>query len=94
MCGDIGSVTKLHRMRVPGVEDYRGDGGLAIAARAGAEDLTIDNEGNLFIAEFGNSRIRRINAKTGMITTVAGNGLPHTIHASMLNAKRWITRGS
>jgi hypothetical protein len=65
MCGDIGSVTKLHRMRVPGVEDYRGDGGLAIAARAGAEDLTIDNEGNLFIAEFGNSRIRRINAKRG-----------------------------
>lgn len=66
-----------------GQEGYSGDGGLATAARIGAEDLTIDNEGNLFTAEFGNNRIRRVDAKTRIITTVAGNGLPHTIHASI-----------
>jgi hypothetical protein len=64
-----------------GEEGYSGDGGLATAARIGAQDLTIDNEGNLFTAEFDNNRIRRIDTKTGIITTVAGNGLPHTIHA-------------
>jgi len=66
-----------------GGKGYSGDGGLATAARIGAEDLTIDNEGNLFIAEFASNRIRRIDAKTGIITTVAGNGLPNTIHVSI-----------
>jgi sugar lactone lactonase YvrE len=60
-----------------GREGYSGDRGLATAAQIGPVDLASDNEGNLFIAEFGNNRIRRIDAKTGIITTVAGNGLPH-----------------
>jgi DNA-binding beta-propeller fold protein YncE len=60
-----------------GQDGYSGDGGPATAARIGPVDLAVDSEGNLFIAEFGNNRIRRIDAKTGIITTVAGNGLPH-----------------
>lgn len=60
-----------------GEDGYSGDGGPATAARIGPVDLAIDNKGNLFIAEYGSNRVRRIDAGTGIITTVAGNGLPH-----------------
>jgi hypothetical protein len=36
--------------------------------------MTIDANGNIFTAEGGNNRIRRVDAVTGIITTVAGNG--------------------
>jgi DNA-binding beta-propeller fold protein YncE len=56
---------------------FSGDGGPAIKARVDPVDLAVDADGNVLIAEYGNNRIRRIDAKTGIITTVAGNGLPH-----------------
>ena len=34
----------------------------------------VDPAGNVFIADYNNCRIREINAATGIITTVAGNG--------------------
>ena len=37
---------------------------------------TVDGFGNLFIADSGNNRIRKVNAETGIITTLAGDGLP------------------
>ena len=36
--------------------------------------LAFDSQGNLFFADAGNSRIRRVAAGTNIITTVAGNG--------------------
>jgi len=36
--------------------------------------LALDGSGNLFIADTGNHRIRRVDGRTGIITTVAGNG--------------------
>ncbi|MBD2700854.1 hypothetical protein IC229_09405 [Spirosoma sp. BT702] len=52
-----------------------GDGGLATAAQlyypAG---LAVDGAGNLYIADQGNYRIRKVDAATGIITTVAGTG--------------------
>ena len=36
--------------------------------------MSVDSAGNLYIADFGNSRIRKVNVATGVITTVAGNG--------------------
>ncbi len=36
--------------------------------------LTIDPAGNLYLADTANHRIRRIDATTGIITTIAGNG--------------------
>lgn len=52
---------------------YGGDGGPATSAYlAYPEGLDIDNSGNLFIADQGNSCIRRVDAVTGIITTVAG----------------------
>jgi hypothetical protein len=52
-----------------------GDGGAATSARLnGPTSLAFDSSGNLFIADRGNHRIRRVAAGTGVITTVAGAG--------------------
>ncbi|HYC88741.1 MAG TPA: hypothetical protein VEO54_05985 [Thermoanaerobaculia bacterium] len=40
--------------------------------------LAIDGSGNLYVAEYGNNRIRRIVLATAEVTTLAGNGLPVT----------------
>jgi uncharacterized protein (TIGR03437 family) len=37
-------------------------------------DIAVDSAGNLYIADYGNNRIRKVTAATGFITTVAGNG--------------------
>lgn len=59
-----------------GTRDYSGDGGPATqAALAFPMGLAVDREGNLFIADARNHRIRRVDAKTGIITTVAGQGI-------------------
>jgi sugar lactone lactonase YvrE len=57
-----------------GVAGFSGDGGPAANATFdGPWGITFDNSGNLFVADWGNSRIRRIDAD-GFITTVAGDG--------------------
>lgn len=54
---------------------YSGDGGLAVNAQINRPwDIAIDDNGNLFIADFDNSRIRKVHSATGVITTYAGNG--------------------
>jgi sugar lactone lactonase YvrE len=54
---------------------FSGDNGAASAARLSLpHGLSIDGAGNLYIADTSNHRIRRIDATTGMITTVAGDG--------------------
>lgn len=52
-----------------------GDGGPAIqASLMGATGVAVDADGNLFIAETGRGLVRRVDAATGIIATVAGNG--------------------
>ena len=54
-----------------------GDGGPALQAGLDfPEGLALDASGNLFIADVFNDRIRRVDAQTLIITTVAGSGLP------------------
>lgn len=54
---------------------YAGDGGAATAASVNRpQGLACDAAGNLYFADMGNSRIRKIDAATGIITTFAGNG--------------------
>ena len=51
-----------------------GDGGPATAARLELPGgVAVDRDGNLFIADHGNHRIRKVDA-AGIITTVAGTG--------------------
>jgi hypothetical protein len=55
---------------------YSGDGGLARSAEISSSigQIAFDTAGNLYFADTGNQRIRRIDAATGIISTVAGNG--------------------
>jgi RHS repeat-associated protein len=53
---------------------YNGDGISATEARIFfPEDVVLDDAGNLYIADFINDRIRKVDT-SGIITTVAGNG--------------------
>ena len=58
-----------------GVADFSGDGGLAIsAALSFPEGVAVDASGNLYIADRGNHRVRKVDAVTGIITTFSGAG--------------------
>jgi hypothetical protein len=58
-----------------GVQGFYGDGGPATAAELyGPANLVFDKKGNMFIADQWNNRIRRVDASTGYINTVAGDG--------------------
>lgn len=53
---------------------FSGDGGLATsAALHGPYDVAVDKQGNLFIADFINQRIRKV-MPNGVISTIAGTG--------------------
>jgi sugar lactone lactonase YvrE len=55
---------------------FAGDGGPAASALLNTPvGLAIDSSGNIFIADLGNNRIRRIDYSSGIISTVAGNGV-------------------
>jgi RHS repeat-associated protein len=54
---------------------YGGDGGPAsLAQLEQPQGVALDGSGNLYIADWGNNRVREIIAKTSVIITVAGNG--------------------
>src|SRR5213076_2555874 len=54
-----------------------GDGGAATSASLyDPTAVALDASGNLYIADQNNHRIRKVDAATGIITTVAGNGSP------------------
>jgi sugar lactone lactonase YvrE len=55
--------------------DVLGDGGPATSASLYVPDgVALDSSGNLYIADSGHGRVRMVNAQTGIITTVAGDG--------------------
>ncbi len=71
---DDGTIVTVAGTGAPG---YGGDGGPAVDAQLNfPRDVDMDGEGNLYIADTSNHRIRRVDAATGIITTVAGNGVP------------------
>ena len=58
-----------------GQAGFSGDGGPAAAAQLNAPyGLVCDNRGNLYIADLGNARVRRV-ARDGTIATVASTPL-------------------
>jgi streptogramin lyase len=54
---------------------FSGDGGSATNATLNQpHSIQFDPEGNLFICDIGNHRIRKVDRKTGIISTFAGTG--------------------
>ncbi len=58
-----------------GAEGFGGDGGAAVAASIDSPNgLAVDANGNLYIADTHNGRVREVNASNGLISTVVGVG--------------------
>lgn len=60
-----------------GSEGSWGDGGLAVEASlelGKGGGIAVDSHGNIFVSEFKACRVHRVDAATGIITTVAGDG--------------------
>lgn len=58
-----------------GTAGYSGDGGQATKAEiAFPYGVAVDLSGNIYIADSGNMRIRKVSASTGIISTVVGDG--------------------
>ncbi|MGA5900123.1 hypothetical protein ACPC5S_33195, partial [Streptomyces venetus] len=58
-----------------GTAGFSSDYGPAVCAQVnGPRKVAVDSSGNLFFSDYSNHRVRRVDAATGQITTVAGNG--------------------
>jgi hypothetical protein len=79
------TIGDIYTVAGDGVRGYAGDGGLATSAELdNPQDVTVDGNGNLVIADNGNSRVRVVAAVSGTfygqdmtagdVYTVAGNG--------------------
>jgi Abnormal spindle-like microcephaly-assoc'd, ASPM-SPD-2-Hydin/FG-GAP-like repeat len=72
IAGDTGIITTIAGN---GSFGYSGDGGPAISAMLAAPtSVALDAAGNLYVSDFGNNVVRKIDAMTSVITTVAGGG--------------------
>ena len=71
----IDAATGIVTTIVGGQFGFCGDGGDALAACFNyISGFTVDSGGNIFIADRRNQRVRRVDAETNVITTIAGNG--------------------
>jgi streptogramin lyase len=69
----------IERYAGTGKKGYTGDGGPAKDATFdGPKEIDIDKAGNVYLVDTENEAIRRIDAKTGIVTTVAGKGRTKT----------------
>ena len=58
-----------------GTGSYSGDNGAATSATLSYPyGVGLDTAGNVYIADWGNHRIRKVTVSTGIITTIAGTG--------------------
>ncbi|MEK7764664.1 MAG: hypothetical protein AAB368_00365, partial [bacterium] len=73
----IGTAGNIFLLAGNGTPGFGGDGGQATAAQLDQPSgIALDGAGNFYIADTFNHRVRRVDAGTGVITTVAGNGTP------------------
>lgn len=69
------STGKITTVAGNGTYGFSGDGGAATAAQLYMPTgVAVDSAGNIYIADFGNNRIRMVTLATLKISTVAGNG--------------------
>jgi uncharacterized repeat protein (TIGR01451 family) len=65
----------ITRLAGTGTVGFGGDGGPAVSAALNIPlGLAVDAAGNVYIADSGNHRIRKVDAQTGRIDTIAGGG--------------------
>lgn len=68
---------KLHVVAGSGQKGYTGDGGPALQATFNLpHEIRFDKAGHLYIVDMGNNAVRKVDLKTGVITTFAGTGRP------------------
>ena len=73
----VGPDGKIETYAGNGVRGRKGDGGPADKASLNMPyELAWDQAGDLFIVELANHAVRRVDAKTRIITTIAGTGKP------------------
>jgi trimeric autotransporter adhesin len=71
----VDALTRTITTVAGGSYGFFGDGGPATqAGLRGPLGLALNGSGDLFIADYENARIRKVDAASGIITTVAGNG--------------------
>lgn len=75
-CCAFGQGYVITTMAGNGVAGFSGDNGPATSAQVNSDaqslSVAVDSAGNLYIADSGNNRVRKVS--NGVITTVAGNG--------------------
>ncbi len=68
---------KIHTVAGSGQKGYTGDGGPALQATFNLpHEIRFNKAGDLFIVDMGNNAVRKVDLKTGVITTFAGTGRP------------------
>ena len=65
---------KIETIAGIGARAYTGAGQAQNAGLSVPLGMSLDNNDNLYIADYGNNMVRRIDAQTGEISTVAGTG--------------------
>lgn len=82
-----------------GEGDFGGDGGPATSAKLwGPMSVYVDEGGNIYIADAGNKRIRKVDAD-GTITTIAGTGVSGyngdgiSANSAMIGFPRGVSKG-
>ncbi len=75
MIGPNGVIHNFAGEPKQGLPGFAGDNGPAISAMLSyPRGLAVDSQGNVYIADFFNDRIRKVQAGSQIITTVAGTG--------------------
>lgn len=77
-----GQIKDLAGVRSPNNPQSLGDGLAANKVAFYPTDVAIDREGNILVADQGNNRIRRINASTGIVSTIYGDGSAATLNGA------------
>jgi uncharacterized protein (TIGR03437 family) len=74
-----GEIKDIAGVRPPANPQALGDGQTANRVAFYPTDIAVDRNGNLFVADQGNNRIRRIDAQSAVVTTAYGDSLSQTL---------------